>query len=97
MWIGNGGGGNVEETIEIDAHRGIEGTTEQVSRPAVSMLSRGKAAQSHVNGVGERIGVQCGIPVAELIAGVEAYDTQGGGIDDGAAKLLLGGTVAKRL
>src|SRR5579884_1539544 len=49
-----------------------------------------------MDGVGEREGMQSRVPVAELVAGMEARQAQGGGIGYGSGPLLLRPALTQR-
>ena len=77
--LGQAHGGQVEEAIEINAHRRI--------KDAARQADRFHTLQALVHGVGEGEGVQGGVPIAEFVAGMEVSDAAGGGIRDDAGEL----------
>src|SRR5439155_16788161 len=71
---------DVQEAIEVDAHRGVEDATHE--------LRRRRSAKALVDGVREGERMERGVPIAELVARVEAGDPERGGPRDGGGDPL---------
>src|SRR5215217_7989270 len=67
----------------MDAHSRIENPSQQ--------LLRGVSLQPLVHSVGEGEGVQCGIPIAELVRGGKPRDAQRRSVRNGLGQLFFGG------
>src|SRR5262249_8050788 len=88
---------DVEEAIQVDAHRGIEDAAQQRGRGGVSAWRSGETTQAHMDGVGERECVEGGVPVPELVAGMEAGNAKRGGVADGGGHLRRASTLTQSL
>ena len=73
-------GGHVQEAIEVDTDRRIEHGAQEFDRRC--------ALQRLVQRVGGCEGVVDGVPVPELVGGVEAGHPEKGSVSDRAAQLL---------
>ena len=89
------GRGNVEEAVEIDAHRRVEDPAQQ-KRIVIRRLVPLQPAQPLVDSVGEGEGVQSRVPIAEFVAGVEAGDAQGRGVGDHGGQFHFAGAGPQR-
>src|SRR5215213_6544007 len=73
----------------MDAHRRIKNPSQQ--------LLRGGSAQPLVCSVGEGKGVQCGVPIAELVGGGKPRDAQRRSVRNSLGQLFFGGALPQRL
>ena len=90
------GSGNVEKTVKINAHGGIEDTPQQ-KQVLVRRFVPLQTPHTLMDGVGEGEGVLSRVPVTELVARVEAGNAQRRGISDRAGKFNLTGSCSQRL
>ena len=80
---------DVEKTIQIDTHRGIKDTAQEIDRAGT--------AQALVDRIGKGKSMQRRIPIAKLVAGMEAGNPQRRRISHRLGQRLRRITVAQRI